>query len=126
MGKPFVILIKPFSTNLSNIPPVSMAMMKLISCSKIQSFHFNIVWYAITRITTSSLALILIHSPLRLRSCRVRLPIILAPSSSGLSLKSSLRHLVTISKSSARLLDSFWLPNLPPNFRICSTFSQCR
>ena len=98
----------PFSTNLSNIPPVSIAITKSISSSTSFSFSLSTLYGTpYPESPTSSLQLILIHSPLRFLSSRAILPIILAPSSSGLNLKSSLRHFVTISRSSARLLLSF-------------------
>ena len=98
----------PFSTSLSNIPPVSMAMINSISCSMSSIFSFSTLYGTpYPESPTSSLALMRIQSPRRFRSWTVRLPIIRAPSSSGLNLKSSRMHRVITSRSSARLFDSF-------------------
>ena len=111
----------PFSINLSNIPPVSMAITKSISSSTSLNFSSSRYGNPISESPTSSLQFIVIHSPLLFLSSTVMLPMILAPSSSGLSLK-SLRHFVNISRSSAKLLLSFCEPNLPlPHLRRYST-----
>ena len=102
----------PFSISLAYIPPVSMAMTNFVLPGSIWNVSSSTLYGTANPASDTSSMQFTVFMPFLVMVVKLTSPYTWAPDSSGLSLKSSLMQLVTVSRSSASRFPSSWVWNL--------------